>query len=114
MMVREEDFQSKAHVTRHLTLGRYGRIEEATRVNSWPELDWLNWKLFLADTLKPEMVTPSGLKTISDASNKYAKAYGSFGFGMKKKLKANWKLILPIVAVVGIVLVLYFMGIIRV
>lgn len=110
--MREEDFQSKAHVTRHLTLGRYGKIEEATRVNSWAELDWLNWKLFLANTLVPDMVTPSGLKTIADASNKYAKAYGSFGFGMKRKIKNSWWLIMPIAAVVGIVMVLYLMGVI--
>lgn len=108
--MREEDFQSKAHVTRHLTLDRFGRIEEATRVNSWPEQDYLAWKMFLADTLQPDMVTPSGLKTISDASRKYLKAYGSYGFGVKATLKASWRYALPIVAVVGVVMALYFLG----
>lgn len=109
-MSREEDFESKKHLTKHLTIGRAGVLEEATRVNSWPELDWLSWKLYLARTLTPEMVTPGGLKTIREASNKYAKAYGSFSFGVKHKIKASWKYILPIVAVVGIVMALYFMG----
>lgn len=101
----EEDFESKKHVTRHLTLGRFGRTEEATRVNSWPEQDFLHWELFLARTLTPENVTPDVLETIYVAAEKYRKAYGSYSFGMIKGVKSIW-IILLIVGIVGVVLYL--------
>jgi hypothetical protein len=47
----EQDFRSKEHVTRHMTLNRYGKTEEATDVDSWPEQDYLSAKLFKARTL---------------------------------------------------------------
>lgn len=105
----EEDFESKRHITKHLTLDRYGRTEEATRVNSWPEQDYLSWKLFLARTLTPENVTPVSLKTICDASDKYRKAYKSYKFGIIQGIKATWVYVL-VAAVIGIVLMLYFTG----
>lgn len=108
----EEGFESKGHITKHLTLNRYGRTEEATRVNSWPEQDWLLWELFLGRTLTPENVTPQTLKTICDAE-KYRHAYKSYKFGLVQGLKASW-LIIAIGAVVGIVLLLYFTGYIQV
>ena len=105
----EEDFESKKHVTRHLTLGRYGRTEEATRVNSWEEQDYLSWKLFKARTLTPENVTPRTLKTICDASDKYRRNFKSYRFGIVKGMKPSW-LIIGIIAVVGMVLFLYMSG----
>lgn len=108
----EEDFESKKHITKHLTLGRYGITEEATRVNSWPEQDYLSWKLFLARTLTPENVTPASLKTICEASDKYRKAYKSYKFGIVQGIKSSW-LWIAIGAVIGIVLLLYFTGNIR-
>ena len=47
----EEDFESKAHVTKHLTGKKFNDTTERTRVNSWEEQDYLNWKTFLGDTL---------------------------------------------------------------
>ena len=47
----EEDFESKAHVTKHLTGRKFNDTTERTRVNSWPEQDYLNWKTFLGNTL---------------------------------------------------------------
>ncbi len=105
----EEDFESKRHITKHLTLDRYGRTEEATRVNSWPEQDYLSWKLFLARTLTPENVTPVSLKTICDASDKYRKAYKSYKFGIVQGIKATWMYVL-VAAIIGIVLMLFFTG----
>lgn len=96
----EEDFESKKHVTRHLTLGRYGRTEEATRVNSWEEQDYLSWKLFKARTLTPENVTPRTLKTICDASDKYRRNFKSYRFGMIKRVKPSWMLIVVVAVVV--------------
>jgi len=109
----EEDFESKKHVTKHLTLGRFGKTEEATRVNSWAELDYLNWKLFLARTLVPKNVTPRALKTICDASDKYRKAYKSYSFGLVQGIKSRWVIIL-VGAIVAIVFFLYFSGILQV
>jgi len=109
----EDDFDSKKHVTRHLTLGRFGKTEEATRVNSWPEQDYLSWKLFLARTLTPDNVTPASLKTICDASDKYRKAYKSYKFGIIQGIKSSWMIIL-IGGIVFTVVMLYFAGIIRV
>lgn len=109
----EEDFESKKHITRHLTLNRYGQTEEATRVNSWQEQDYLSWKLFLARTLTPENVTPASLKTICDASEKYRKAYKSYKFGIVQGIKSSW-LIIVVGAIAGIVLLLYFAGFIQV
>ncbi len=47
----EEDFQSKAHITKHMTGDQYKVHRERTRVNSWPELDWLEWEEFIGKTL---------------------------------------------------------------
>ena len=105
----EENFESKRHVTKHLTLNRYGRTEEATRVNSWPEQDYLSWKLFLARTLTPDNVTPQSLKTICDASEKYRKAYKSYGFGLVKGVKSGWVMIM-IAVVIGTFILLYATG----
>jgi len=109
----EEDFESKKHVTRHLTLGRFGRTEEATRINSWPEQDYLHWKLFLARTLTPENVTPDVLETIYKAGEKYRKTYGSYRFGIIQGIKSSWVFIM-IAAIIGLVLLLYFSGYIQV
>jgi hypothetical protein len=111
--MNEENFESKQHVTKHLTLGRFGMTEEATRVNSWPEQDYLSWKLFLARTLTPENVTPESLKTICLASDKYRKAYKSYKFGIIQGVKSSW-LLIAVGAVVGLVLLLYFTGYIQV
>ena len=105
----EEDFESKKHVTRHLTLGRFGRTEEATRVNSWEEQDYLSWKLFKARTLTPENVTPRTLKTICDASDKYRRTVKSYSFGIATGVKPKW-VILGMILVVGIVIMLYMTG----
>ena len=105
----EENFESKRHITKHLTLNRYGRTEEATRVNSWPEQDYLAWKLFLARTLTPQNVTPQSLKTICDASEKYRKAYKSYPFGIIKTVKSSWFFIMAGV-IAMIVILLYFTG----
>ena len=107
--MHESDFESKKHITKHLTLNRYGRTEEATRVNSWQEQDYLTWKLFLARTLTPENVTPASLKTICDATEKYRKAYKSYKFGLVQGVKASWMYIM-VGVVVGTVLLLYFTG----
>ena len=48
----ESDFESKSHVTKHLTGNEYEITRERTRVNSWEEQDYLNWQIFLAETLK--------------------------------------------------------------
>jgi len=109
--MREEDFQSKAHVTRHLTLNRFGRQEEATRINSWEENDYLNWKLFKAATLTPDNVSPSALKTIAEAAVKYRRAYRSYRYGLPIKIKGGAWFILPVLAVVGVFVALYFMGV---
>ena len=108
-MSGEENFESKKHVTKHLTLGRFGHTEEATRVNSWPEQDYLSWKLFLARNLRPDNVTPRSLKTICEASDKYRKAYRSYKFGIVQGIKAGWMYAL-IAAVIAIVLILFFTG----
>lgn len=108
--MNEQDFQSKAHVTKHLTLNRFGRQEEATRVNSWEENDYLNWKLFLAGTLVPDNVSPMALKTIAEAAVKYRRAYKSYRYGLPIKIKGGAWLVLPVLAVVGIIIALYFMG----
>lgn len=108
----EEDFESKRHITKHLTLNRYGQTEEATRVNSWPEQDYLSWKLFLARTLTPENVTPLSLKTICDASEKYRNAYKSYKFGVVQGIKSKWVVIM-IVGIVAAVVLLYITGFIR-
>lgn len=50
-MTTEEDFQSKAHITKHMTGDQYNITRERTRVNSWEEQDYLSWKEFLAKTL---------------------------------------------------------------
>ena len=47
----EEEFQSKAHITKHMTGDQYDVHRERTRVNSWEEHDYLHWKEFLAKTL---------------------------------------------------------------
>ena len=105
----EENFESKRHITKHLTLNRYGRTEEATRVNSWPEQDYLAWKLFLARTLTPQNVTPQSLKTICDASEKYRKAYKSYPFSIIKTVKSSWFFIMAGV-IAMVVILLYFTG----
>lgn len=109
MSPTEEDFESKKHITKHLTLGRFGLTEEATRVNSWPEQDFLSWKLFLARNLTPDNVTPASLKTICDASEKYRKAYKSYKFGIVQGIKASW-LFITVAGMVGFIVMLYFMG----
>lgn len=44
----EEDFESKAHITKHMTGDQYNVTRERTRINSWEEQDYLNWKEFKA------------------------------------------------------------------
>jgi len=44
----EEEFQSKAHITKHMTGDKYDVTRERTRVNSWEEQDYINWKEFKA------------------------------------------------------------------
>jgi hypothetical protein len=105
----EEDFESKRHVTKHMTLNRYGRTEEVTRVNSWPEQDYLSWKMYLSRTLTPENVTPATLKTICDASEKYRRAYKSYKFGIVQGIKSKW-VVIAVMAVIGFVLFLYITG----
>lgn len=47
----EEDFESKAHITKTMTGGQSDVTRERTRVNSWEEQDYLATKEFLAKTL---------------------------------------------------------------
>jgi len=47
----EENFESRSHITKHLTGAKFDKTEERTRINSWEEQDYLNWKKFLAKTL---------------------------------------------------------------
>lgn len=109
----EEDFQSKQHVTKHMTLGRYGMLSEASEVNSAEENDWLNWKTFLAKTLTPDRVSPFVLKQVTDASTKYRKAFKSYAFGVVKTIASRWVLIV-IGVVVAVVLMLFLTGTIQV
>jgi hypothetical protein len=105
-MPEEEDFESKSHVTKHLTGSRFNIIRERTRINSWEEQDFLNWKEFLAFTLSMDRITPLTLKTITDTS-KYKNAYKSYSFGIVKLLTSKWYLIpVILVAVVAVILVL--------
>jgi len=60
------------------------------------------------DPLLVEWVSPLVLKMITENS-KYKKAYKSYAFGLIHKIASKW-LYLVIVAVVAIVLVLYFTG----
>lgn len=106
----EKHFDPRAHATKHLTLGRYGVINEATRINSWPELDWIEWKQFLGMTLRTDLVTPSVLQTIVEAGNKYRKMYGSFGFGGKLRLRSKLFIIIPIVIIITVIFALYYIG----
>lgn len=105
----EEDFQSKQHVTKHLTLGRFGVLSEVSEVNSAEENDYLNWKMYLARTLTPDRVSPFVLRQVTDASSKYRNAYKSYAFGPFQKMKMKWIWIL-VAAIVGILLLLYFTG----
>lgn len=50
-MPSEENFESRSHITKHLTGAKFDKTEERTRVNSWEEQDYLNWKRFLHKTL---------------------------------------------------------------
>lgn len=104
---------TKGLLGKHLTLNRYGYLPESTRIDSWPEQDLIGWELFLGQTLDPDMITPDALKTITDAWRKYLKAYGSYSFGVKAKLSGTVKYLLPVIAVVGVVFALYFMGYLR-
>jgi hypothetical protein len=107
--MREEDFESKGHITKHLSLNRFGVIEEVSEVNSAEENDYLNWKLFLARTLVPANTTPFGLKMIVDGSDKWRKAYKSYAFGVIKQLKAKW-IWIAVAVVGGVIALLYFTG----
>ena len=60
-----------------------------------------------------DKISPFILKMIVDASSKYRKAYKSYAFGLKQKLMSNWVLLL-ILGIVGVVMLLYFTGYIRV
>ena len=60
-----------------------------------------------------DKISPFILKMIVDSSSKYRKAYKSYAFGLKQKLMSNWVLLL-ILGVIGIVMLLYFTGYIRV
>ena len=108
-MRSEEDFESKQHVTKHLTLGRYGRLEEASEVNSAAEMDYLNWTIFLGKYLDPDKVSPFIFKTITDAAVKYRKAYSSYAFGIIGQIKTKWVWIL-VGSIIAIVAALYFLG----
>jgi len=50
-MTEEKDFESKAHITKHMTGAKYDVIRERTRVNSWEEQDYLSNKEYYAKTL---------------------------------------------------------------
>ncbi len=110
----DEDFDAKKHLTRHLTLGRYGVLEEASEVNSPEEFDYLNWKEYLARTLDPELnVTPYILKQIVLATEKYRRAFRSVRYGTARMLQRHWAIVF-IILVIGITLFLYFTGYINV
>lgn len=109
----EEDFQSKQHVTKHLTLGRFGVLEEVSEVNSAEENDYLNWKIYLAQTLTPERVSPFVLKMIADASIKYRNAHKSYPFGAIRRIKSKW-IFLFIGGIICIVVFLFLTGQLRV
>jgi len=47
----EENFESRSHITKHLTGAKFDNTHERTRVNSWEEQDYLNWKSFVGKTL---------------------------------------------------------------
>lgn len=50
-MATEENFESRSHITKHLTGAQFDKTAERTRINSWPEQDYLLWKSFLHKTL---------------------------------------------------------------
>lgn len=50
-MPSEENFESRSHITKHLTGARFDNTHERTRINSWEEQDYVNWKSFLNKTL---------------------------------------------------------------
>jgi hypothetical protein len=109
-MTDEEPFDPRAHTTKHMTLGRWGRLQEATRVHSWPEQDWLAFKLFLAYTLDPTAnATPQTIKTIME-SRKYWKAYNSYRFGPLKVMSMKGLLIILGVTAAAVILLLYLGG----
>ena len=56
-----------------------------------------------------DWLTPHGLKMIVDSSPKYKKAYGSFAFGVIRKIASKWVYIV-VIAVVAILVILYFTG----
>ena len=60
-----------------------------------------------------EWVSPFVLKMLVESSNKYKKAYKSYAFGLVGQIQAKWLYFL-ILGVVGVVMLLYFTGYIRV
>jgi len=60
-----------------------------------------------------DKISPFVLKMIVDASSKYRKAYKSYAFGLKQKLMSNW-VILLLLGIVGVFMLLYLTGYIRI
>jgi hypothetical protein len=56
-----------------------------------------------------DWLTPHGLKMIVDSSAKYKKAYGSYAFGVIRKIASKW-IYLVVIAVVVVLVILYFTG----
>lgn len=56
-----------------------------------------------------DWLTPHGLKMIVDSSPKYKKAFRSYAFGVIKKIASKW-VYLVIIAVVVLLVILYFTG----
>ena len=56
-----------------------------------------------------KILSPFGLKMITQGSEKYGNAYKSYAFGLVHKLAAKW-LYIVIIGVVVVVVVLYFTG----
>lgn len=56
-----------------------------------------------------KILSPFGLKMITQGSEKYGKAYKSYAFGLIHKIAAKW-LYVVIIGVVVFVVVLYFTG----
>jgi len=105
----EDDFHTKEHITKHLTGAQYNVIRERTRVNSWEEQDFLNWKEFIAQTLTMDRLTPYTYGLILDASEKYRKAFKSYKFGLLQTVGRKW-LWLAIGGIVLAIVILYLNG----
>lgn len=107
--MKDDDFHTKEHITKHLTGADWKKIRERTRVNSAPEQAFLNWAEFTAVTLRTDEMSPQMYKLYMAGERLYNKAHGSFKFGVIAKVKGKW-LWLLIGGVVAFVVILFLTG----